>query len=295
MNFEFIPFGGADAFWELAHRVDLATRDRSSREQWLTPDERLDELGWRIFRYAVEMDMAPDDAAVLAMDGNLRQRERVAADVRDRAMRHFLRDNPMPEHPEVDPDQRLAYWREQLREPTFVYFIQVGDQGPVKIGRATDPERRIAALQTGSPEDLHLRDVIPGAAPLEAAMHQRFAPARIRGEWFGAEYLPVILVYASGLAESAIQVYEGDGERPYVLGNGARSAQEVLRLRREIERLWLEGHQPDEIARLLAVTADETRDHLAEMRRSTLYDVKRPGGYRGKRAPLQESITRRSA
>lgn len=65
-----------------------------------------------------------------------------------------------------------------------VYFIQAGDNGPIKIGVATDPRRRLINMRTAHPDVLSLLAVMPGDATLESAMHRRFAGQRIRGEWF---------------------------------------------------------------------------------------------------------------
>jgi|GEM_PF-2445693 len=66
-----------------------------------------------------------------------------------------------------------------------VYFIQSGgDGGPVKIGVAVDPLRRLAMLQKGSANDLRLLAIISGDAVAEAELHTRFAHLRARGEWF---------------------------------------------------------------------------------------------------------------
>jgi hypothetical protein len=57
--------------------------------------------------------------------------------------------------------------------------------GPIKIGTTTNWARdRISALQTGNPVEMQLIVWIPGGEETEAAMHERFAHLRIRGEWF---------------------------------------------------------------------------------------------------------------
>ena len=63
-----------------------------------------------------------------------------------------------------------------------VYFIQAGDGGPIKIGRAVDVIRRLHGLQAASWEELRLLSAT--GAVTEREMHQRFASLRIRGEWF---------------------------------------------------------------------------------------------------------------
>lgn len=68
----------------------------------------------------------------------------------------------------------------------YVYFIQAEDSGLIKIGRAADPIRRLAAMQTGSAEPLRILRTIRAAddKALERDMHRRFSNCRVRGEWF---------------------------------------------------------------------------------------------------------------
>lgn len=65
-----------------------------------------------------------------------------------------------------------------------VYFIQCGEGGPIKIGIARDPAKRLAGLQTGHFERLQLRALTTGGAKQERAYHDRFAAHRLHGEWF---------------------------------------------------------------------------------------------------------------
>lgn len=256
--------------------VTSAVRGRKSAEQWLEPDEHLDELGWQIFDIAVRMDMRPEDCATIAMDGNLRQRSRVLDDMWKRWIYHLRLQFPELRRPLPDTTDRLAYWRDHLAEPSFVYFVQAGDHGPVKIGKAKDPEKRIATLQTGSHVELKLRDVVPGDSTVETMMHHRFAAARIRGEWFGAEYLPLVLAYADALASEAVLAHDGGKYAPDVSERGSRvlDVDEREYLRREIERLWRTGHEAAEIACYLGLLPDDVEGHMSEMRKSTLYDLR---------------------
>lgn len=66
-----------------------------------------------------------------------------------------------------------------------VYLIRAGENGPVKIGRASDPAQRLSDLQTAHWETLRLIRVWEGDAAEESALHLQFADLRIRGEWFG--------------------------------------------------------------------------------------------------------------
>lgn len=65
-----------------------------------------------------------------------------------------------------------------------VYFIQQGEDGPVKIGYTTSIQNRLASLQTGSPYELKLLGFYEGTIEQEKTLHQLFAEERINGEWF---------------------------------------------------------------------------------------------------------------
>lgn len=54
----------------------------------------------------------------------------------------------------------------------------------VKIGCSADPKRRLAGMQTSHSGVLEILWQAPGGAALEAALHERFAQRRVRGEWF---------------------------------------------------------------------------------------------------------------
>jgi hypothetical protein len=65
-----------------------------------------------------------------------------------------------------------------------IYFVQVGEDGPIKIGRAHSPRSRLASLQTASPVPLRLLGQFDGNARDERHLHRLFAHVRLRGEWF---------------------------------------------------------------------------------------------------------------
>jgi hypothetical protein len=66
----------------------------------------------------------------------------------------------------------------------FVYLITTSSSRTVKIGRSTDPESRLTALQAGSPVALLLAATFPGGPRLERHLHKEFGSYRIHGEWF---------------------------------------------------------------------------------------------------------------
>lgn len=95
-----------------------------------------------------------------------------------------------------------------------LYFIQEGEDGPIKIGIATDVSARLRGIQSGNPRPLrvlfgtfaghdgsrfalHQGAVVerPEAARwLERRWHKSFAHLCLRGEWFapGADLLDAI-------------------------------------------------------------------------------------------------------
>lgn len=139
---------------------------------------------------------------------------------------------------------------------SFVYFIQQGDDGPVKIGVATDPQERLGALQIGNPDPLYLRQAVPGSFPLEYELHSRFGEWHVRGEWFGGgETSVAILAFAAGMEQHREEF-------------GWRA--EILRLLRDdIERLRLRGMGPNAIAYELAERSCLSRERIAEEVRRT--------------------------
>jgi hypothetical protein len=65
-----------------------------------------------------------------------------------------------------------------------VYFIQAGENGPVKIGHSRVPQLRLESFQLGHYEKLHLIRVVDGGRQEERWFHTVFSGLRVRGEWF---------------------------------------------------------------------------------------------------------------
>jgi DNA-binding XRE family transcriptional regulator len=65
-----------------------------------------------------------------------------------------------------------------------VYMIRSGEYGPVKIGHATDPYDRLAALQVAHFDPLVIIRLFDGSVNEERALHRAFMNLRVRGEWF---------------------------------------------------------------------------------------------------------------
>lgn len=64
------------------------------------------------------------------------------------------------------------------------YLYVIGSGASVKIGIARNPHLRLKELQTGHDWRLELLAATPAHVSLEKAVHHRFAPWRLEGEWF---------------------------------------------------------------------------------------------------------------
>lgn len=65
-----------------------------------------------------------------------------------------------------------------------IYFIQQGEDGPIKIGYSTNPRKRLDKLSTASPYPLRMLKIVPGGPALERQLHNRFSHSQLEGEWF---------------------------------------------------------------------------------------------------------------
>ena len=67
----------------------------------------------------------------------------------------------------------------------MIYFIQAGEDGPIKIGFTNGPiKNRLAGLQTGSIHKLKVLFVYKGDTVTEKQLHYFHRYHRLRGEWF---------------------------------------------------------------------------------------------------------------
>jgi hypothetical protein len=70
------------------------------------------------------------------------------------------------------------------KQGAHLYFIKMEGSRPVKIGRANQPDVRLATLQVASPYRLKLLGVIPDCGPHEYDFHYYLRADRMLGEWF---------------------------------------------------------------------------------------------------------------
>jgi hypothetical protein len=73
-----------------------------------------------------------------------------------------------------------------------LYVIQSDVTGAVKIGRSTNPEKRLLELQTGSPYKLRMLAWFVGCGEMEPVLHRSLERWRLKtkGEWFHYDCLP---------------------------------------------------------------------------------------------------------
>lgn len=78
----------------------------------------------------------------------------------------------------------------------LVLLLQAGDDGPVKIVRATDKprsiERTVKRIQEGSPAWVHVRAVLDGDERLEAILHMAFLAHALERDWYEPEALALV-------------------------------------------------------------------------------------------------------
>jgi hypothetical protein len=83
-----------------------------------------------------------------------------------------------------------------------VYFIQIRDDGPIKIGWSANARERLVTLQTACPDRLRLVGSISGTVDDERGLHARFEALRRVGEWFDPG--PTLLAFIAGLPRNGM-------------------------------------------------------------------------------------------
>lgn len=70
----------------------------------------------------------------------------------------------------------------------FIYFIQVGDIGPIKIGYAKDCQKRFNQLQSHNPYKLSILYTTPATLSDEQLIHYQLRKSHpdlcLNGEWY---------------------------------------------------------------------------------------------------------------
>jgi hypothetical protein len=72
----------------------------------------------------------------------------------------------------------------------YVYAVRQAGGGPVKIGMAHDPVKRLLGIQCMNPHPLIVLGLAHGAAN-EGHLHNRHKASRLHGEWFALDENPL--------------------------------------------------------------------------------------------------------
>ncbi len=85
----------------------------------------------------------------------------------------------------ADHKFRIASQVAHKARQSVVYFIQMREDGPIKIGKtANSVEWRLSELQTGNPYKLRVLSTLRADVILEQQLHSYFDEYRMEGEWF---------------------------------------------------------------------------------------------------------------
>lgn len=96
---------------------------------------------------------------------------------------------------------------------TYVYFMQVGETGPIKIGFTKNIQHRLSVIQVDNPSLVRLVAVQEGNRSLE--QHQKFNNYRLYGEWF--EPVDDLLNYISQF--TLLNIVAADFQKPRKRGS----------------------------------------------------------------------------
>jgi hypothetical protein len=102
--------------------------------------------------------------------------------------------------------------RERRNRQHFVYGISNGEY--LKIGYANNPNRRLADLQVGNPNNLEIRGLIEcpdqkSAKRIERKMHRACKRHRVRGEWFN---MAALEIFGDFKTDGGTVVFVTDGQ-----------------------------------------------------------------------------------
>ena len=89
----------------------------------------------------------------------------------------------------------------------MIYFVQMGLNGPIKIGQTKEINRRIQHLQNGNPYKLFLLATLPGGKEEERIWLTKCRKFKIKGEWIKPSFhvLDEILKLPS---RKVVKIYE---------------------------------------------------------------------------------------
>jgi hypothetical protein len=94
-----------------------------------------------------------------------------------------------------------------------IYYIMSSETGRMKIGYTKGkPEKRLRALQTGSPTKLSIVAIHPGTPNTERDLHNKFKEERAHGEWF--DISDELIVHCAEVYSLLIAIAKAEGREP---------------------------------------------------------------------------------
>lgn len=89
----------------------------------------------------------------------------------------------------------------------MIYFIQVGENGLIKIGYSRNPDKRLETIQSNNHEILNPLGKIPGSLQREKEIHDDLKEFRHKGEWFKPTH--EVLEYIEAIKQVDYEIVEG--------------------------------------------------------------------------------------
>jgi hypothetical protein len=108
-------------------------------------------------------------------------------------------------------------------QPCFIYVLatigKAGNCSPVKIGIASNPEKRLASIQTACPNPIRVQTFFGPmdrglARAIEQEVHKFSAKRKLHGEWFDHDPAE-----AAGLVEDVIRLLLSRDTAAEILGD----------------------------------------------------------------------------
>lgn len=127
-----------------------------------------------------------------------------------------------------------------------VYVFGVTDYGPVKIGRAQNPERRLWYVQAGHPYRLKVLRVWKhsNAWAVEIRAHRLLESVRLVGEWFSIGLAAAVLAIEQAILETDAKEVKEDNDNSWVVDALYSLTDEQLETQRQQQ---IRGVRRDEI------------------------------------------------
>lgn len=104
----------------------------------------------------------------------------------------------------IEPTEDSSRPRRRSSHGGYVYFIQQGNDGAIKIGWTKNPRKRLGELQIGCPDPLVLLGAVPvGSRGEEREIQHALWDWHVRGEWFDGGMREIVDHYLEAMEAAA--------------------------------------------------------------------------------------------